>query len=106
MERKNVQKGGVKAKNHKINETHPQLEKEAAELLTEDLQKCQSHSSLQYFVDTYSKLRKYQHSTYFSTFQKGLGNLKFDAIYSFNQHPMQEFFNQIPLLKEELKMQG
>ena len=87
---------------HKIMDSHAQFEKEVAELLTDDLQKCQSHSNLQYFVDTYSKLRKYQPSTYFSTFQKGLGNLKFDAIYSFNQHPMQEFFNQIPLLKEEL----
>lgn len=88
---------------HKIMDTHAQFEKEVAELLTDDLQKCKSHSSLEYFIDSYQIARKYQPSTFFSTFQKGLGNLKFDAIYSFNQHPMQEFFNQIPLLKEELQ---
>ncbi|MGZ7215722.1 hypothetical protein ACXWOG_11030, partial [Streptococcus pyogenes] len=77
------------------------FEKESALLLTEDLQKCKSHSSLKYFADSYQDLRKYQPSTFFSTFQKGLGNLKFDAIFSFNQHPMQDFFNQIPLLQEE-----
>ncbi|WP_153056996.1 hypothetical protein, partial [Streptococcus suis] len=37
-----------------------------------------------------------------SSFQKGLGNVKFDALYQFTQHPMQEFFHQIPLLKDEL----
>ncbi|WP_153048286.1 hypothetical protein, partial [Streptococcus suis] len=36
------------------------------------------------------------------SFQKGLGNVKFDALYQFTQYPMQEFFHQIPLLKEEL----
>lgn len=87
---------------HKIMDKHAQFEKEKAELLTEDLQKCKSHFSLQYFADSYQKVRQYKPSTYFSTFQKGLGNLKFDAVYSFNQHPMQEFFNQIPLLKDEL----
>lgn len=88
---------------HKIMDTHAQFEKEAAELLTDGLQKCKAYSSQEYFVDAYQELRKYQPSTYFSTFQKGLGNLKFDAIFSFNQHPMQEFFNQIPLLKDELQ---
>ncbi|MGT2812704.1 transcription-repair coupling factor [Streptococcus minor] len=87
---------------HKIMDKHAQFEKEKAELLTEDLQRCKSHFSLQYFADSYQKVRQYKPSTYFSTFQKGLGNLKFDAVYSFNQHPMQEFFNQIPLLKDEL----
>ncbi|WP_153047653.1 hypothetical protein, partial [Streptococcus suis] len=38
----------------------------------------------------------------FSSFQKGLGNVKFDALYQFTQYPMQEFFHQIPLLKDEL----
>jgi transcription-repair coupling factor (superfamily II helicase) len=88
---------------HKIMDTHAFFEKESALLLTEDLQKCKSHFSLKYFADSYQDLRKYQPSTFFSTFQKGLGNLKFDAIFSFNQHPMQEFFNQIPLLQEELQ---
>lgn len=41
--------------------------------------------------------------TFFSNLQKGLGNLKFDKIYQFNQYPMQEFFNQFSFLKEEIE---
>ncbi|MFI3087839.1 transcription-repair coupling factor [Streptococcus sp. 2022WUSS037] len=87
---------------HKIADKQSQFEKETAELLTDDLQKGKSVSSLNYFASTYSELRKYRPATFFSSFQKGLGNVKFDALYQFTQHPMQEFFHQIPLLKEEL----
>ncbi|HEM3474311.1 TPA: transcription-repair coupling factor [Streptococcus suis] len=87
---------------HKIADKQAQFEKESAELLTDDLQKGKSVSSLHYFASTYSELRKYKPATFFSSFQKGLGNVKFDALYQFTQHPMQEFFHQIPLLKDEL----
>jgi transcription-repair coupling factor (superfamily II helicase) len=87
---------------HKIADKQAQFEKEVAELLTDDLQNSKSVSSLQYFASTYSELRKYKPATFFSSFQKGLGNVKFDALYQFTQYPMQEFFHQIPLLKEEL----
>ena len=39
----------------------------------------------------------------FQNFQKGLGNLKFNNLYQFNQYPMQEFFNQFSFLKEEIE---
>ncbi|MFX3747778.1 transcription-repair coupling factor [Streptococcus suis] len=87
---------------HKIADKQAQFEKEIAELLTDDLQKGKSVSSLNYFASTYAELRKYKPATFFSSFQKGLGNVKFDALYQFTQHPMQEFFHQIPLLKDEL----
>lgn len=87
---------------HKIADRQAMFEKEVAELLTEDLHKNKSVSTLTYFASTYSALRKYKPATFFSSFQKGLGNLRFDAVYQFTQHPMQEFFHQIPLLKEEL----
>ncbi|HEM2748974.1 TPA: transcription-repair coupling factor [Streptococcus suis] len=87
---------------HKIADKQAQFEKESAELLTDDLQKGKSVSSLNYFASTYAELRKYKPATFFSSFQKGLGNVKFDALYQFTQHPMQEFFHQIPLLKDEL----
>ncbi|NQN38055.1 transcription-repair coupling factor [Streptococcus suis] len=87
---------------HKITDKQAQFEKESAELLTDDLQKGKSVSSLHYFASTYSELRKYKPATFFSSFQKGLGNVKFDALYQFTQYPMQEFFHQIPLLKDEL----
>ncbi|HEL1702391.1 TPA: transcription-repair coupling factor [Streptococcus suis] len=87
---------------HKIADKQAQFEKEIAELLTDDLQKGKSVSSLNYFASTYAELRKYKPATFFSSFQKRLGNVKFDALYQFTQHPMQEFFHQIPLLKDEL----
>lgn len=87
---------------HKIADSHAAFDVESAELLTTDLQKCQSVSNLSYFASVYADLRKYKPATFFSSFQKGLGNLRFDGIYQLNQHPMQEFFNQIPFLKEEL----
>lgn len=87
---------------HKIADVHAQFDKEIAETLTQDLQNGKSVSSLNYFSSAYIHFRQYKPATFFSTFQKGLGNLRFDGIYQFNQHPMQEFFHQIPLLKEEL----
>ncbi|MER0122176.1 transcription-repair coupling factor [Streptococcus sp. ZJ93] len=88
---------------HKIADRHAQFDVEVAELLTQDLQKAKSLSTLHYFASAYPSFRKYKPATYFSVFQKGLGNLTFDAIYQFNQHSMQEFFNQIPLLHDELR---
>ncbi|HEL1582713.1 TPA: transcription-repair coupling factor [Streptococcus suis] len=87
---------------HKIADKQAQFEKEIADLLTDDLQKGKTVSSLKYFASTYAELRKYKPATFFSSFQKGLGNVKFDALYQFTQYPMQEFFHQIPLLKDEL----
>ncbi len=87
---------------HKIMDSYAFFEKETAEYLTQTLQDSKAVSDLNYFASPYQELRNHKPASFFSTFQKGLGNLKFDAIYSFNQHPMQEFFSQIPLLKEEL----
>lgn len=87
---------------HKIMDSYAFFEKETAEYLTQTLQDGKAVSDLNYFASPYQELRNHKPASFFSTFQKGLGNLKFDAIYSFNQHPMQEFFSQIPLLKEEL----
>ena len=75
---------------------------EVANLLTEDLQKSRSFAEAQYFADNSELLRTYKPASYFSNFQKGLGNLRFDALYSFNQYPMQEFFSQFSLLKDEI----
>lgn len=75
---------------------------EVANLLTEDLQRGKAMSSLVYFADIYKELRQYQPATFFSNFHKGLGNLKFDKLHNFTQYPMQEFFNQFPLLIDEI----
>ena len=86
----------------KIMNRHAQFQLEVANLLTEDLQNSKAVENQSYFVDVYSIFRKYKPATFFSNFHKGLGNLKFDSLYQFNQYPMQEFFSQFQLLKEEI----
>lgn len=82
---------------------HASFELEVAEMLTQDLQKSKAVSDLSYFASNYADYRNYKPATFFSNFQKGLGNLKFENLYTFNQHPMQEFFSQVPLLIDELR---
>ena len=82
---------------------HGRLELEVANLLTEDLHQGKSLSHLNYFVDSFKTLRNYQPASFFSNFHNGLGNLKFDKLYQFTQYPMQEFFNQFPLLIDEIR---
>ena len=86
----------------KIMERNVQFEMEAATILTEDLQSSKAVSNQKYFVNTYPDFRNYKPATFLSNFHKGLGNLKFDSLYQFNQYPMQEFFSQFSLLKDEI----
>ncbi len=79
------------------------FERELAQYFTEELQNSKSFSDMQYFADTEKIYKKQSPVTFFSNLQKGLGNLKFDQIYQFNQYPMQEFFNQFSFLKEEIE---
>ena len=86
----------------KIMERNAQFEMEAATILTEGLQSSKAVSNQKYFVNSYPDFRNYKPSTFLSNFHKGLGNLKFDSLYQFNQYPMQEFFSQFLLLKDEI----
>ncbi|QXA18882.1 transcription-repair coupling factor [Streptococcus gordonii] len=86
----------------KIIERNAQFEMEAATILTEGLQSSKVVSNQKYFVNSYPDFRNYKPSTFLSNFHKGLGNLKFDSLYQFNQYPMQEFFSQFLLLKDEI----
>ena len=79
------------------------FERELAQYFTEELQNSKAFSDMQYFADTEKIYKKQSPVTFFSNLQKGLGNLKFDQIYQFNQYPMQEFFNQFSFLKEEIE---
>ena len=86
----------------KIIERNAQFEMEAATILTEYLQSSKAVSNQKYFVNAYPDFRNYKPATFLSNFHKGLGNLKFDSLYQFNQYPMQEFFSQFSLLKDEI----
>ncbi|HFZ4357362.1 TPA: transcription-repair coupling factor [Streptococcus pneumoniae] len=79
------------------------FERELAQYFTEELQNSKAFSNMQYFSDIEQIYKKQSPVTFFSNLQKGLGNLKFDKIYQFNQYPMQEFFNQFSFLKEEIE---
>ncbi|MEG7527703.1 transcription-repair coupling factor [Streptococcus mitis] len=79
------------------------FERELAQYFTEELQNSKAFSEIQYFADTEQIYKKQSPVTFFSNLQKGLGNLKFDKNYQFNQYPMQEFFNQFSFLKEEIE---
>ena len=87
----------------KIIQQYDVFDQEIARFFTDDLHNSKSVSSLQYFADTESYYKKYLPTTFFSNFQKGLGNLKFDHLYQFSQYPMQEFFNQFSFLKSEIE---
>ncbi|HGL3068135.1 TPA: transcription-repair coupling factor [Streptococcus pneumoniae] len=73
------------------------FERELAQYFTEELQNSKAFSDIEQIYKKQSPV------TFFSNLQKGLGNLKFDKIYQFNQYPMQEFFNQFSFLKEEIE---
>ncbi|CKL59582.1 transcription-repair coupling factor [Streptococcus pneumoniae] len=79
------------------------FERDLEQYFTEELQNSKAFSDMQYFSDIEQIYKKQSPVTFFSNLQKGLGNLKFDKIYQFNQYPMQEFFNQFSFLKEEIE---
>ncbi|CVN48908.1 transcription-repair coupling factor [Streptococcus pneumoniae] len=79
------------------------FERDLAQYFTEELQNSKAFSDMQYFSDIEQIYKKQSPVTFFSNLQKGLGNLKFDKIYQFNQYPMQEFFNHFSFLKEEIE---
>lgn len=47
-------------------------------------------------------IKKLKQATFLAVLQKGMGNMKFDAIASIQYQTMQQFFGQLPLLKTEL----
>ena len=87
----------------KIMDQKAQFELAAAQMQTDFLEAGTAYGNQVFFADPYSKIRRYKPTSFFSNFQKGLGNLRFDALYHFNQYPMQDFFGQMPLLVEELR---
>lgn len=86
----------------KIVDRNAKFDLEIAHLLTDDLQQCKAIASQTYFADNYRQFRNYKPATFFSNFHKGLGNIKFDRLHSLTQYAMQEFFNQFPLLIDEI----
>lgn len=86
----------------RIMETEREILREEAEWQTMKIEELQIFSEQTFGVNIHELLRKVNLSTtFFSLFQKGMGNLRFQAIHNFQYRSMQQFFGQLPLLKTE-----
>ncbi|MDR2977601.1 MAG: transcription-repair coupling factor [Streptococcaceae bacterium] len=86
----------------KISESNHKIDLDLADFIMSEKALERYIEGQQYLADNLSELRAYKPATYFSNFQKGLGNLKFDLLYNFTQHSMQQFFGQMDLLYTEV----
>ncbi|HEY0221493.1 MAG TPA: transcription-repair coupling factor [Lactovum miscens] len=86
----------------KITEMDHKISLELADFQLSEKTMERAFDGQKYLADSLHELRSRNAVTYISNFQKGLGNLKFDALYNFNQHSMQQFFGQMELLYTEI----
>lgn len=86
----------------RLTDRKAQQELEVAQFLTDQLQIDKAVSTQRYYLDTYSKWRLHKPASFFSYIQRGFGNLKLSGLYQFQEFPLQDYFNQIPIIKEEL----
>ncbi|MDR0690519.1 MAG: transcription-repair coupling factor [Streptococcaceae bacterium] len=87
----------------RIQEMEREIEREEADWQTLTLSQMRIFAQQSFGINLRESLKKIkQTQTFFTLFHKGLGNLKFDAIYNFNNRSMQKFFSQLPLLKVEV----
>lgn len=88
----------------RIMETNREMEREAAEWHTQKISELRVFSEQQFVADVHGIIQKEKFATtFFSLFQKGMGNLRFQALYQFQYRTMQQFFGQMPLLKTEME---
>ncbi|PQF23251.1 transcription-repair coupling factor [Enterococcus mundtii] len=87
----------------RIMETNREMEREAAEWQTQKISELRVFSEQKFAADVHAIIQKEKFATtFFSLFQKGMGNLRFQALYQFQYRTMQQFFGQMPLLKTEM----
>ena len=87
----------------RIMETNREMEREAAEWHTQKISELRVFSEQQFVADVHGIIQKEKFATtFFSLFQKGMGNLRFQALYQFQYRTMQQFFGQMLLLKTEM----
>ena len=87
----------------RILETERQMQEEEAEWIVQRLSEQKMLPEIPLFEDVRDQLKKRKNPLlYFSLFQKGMGNIKLDAVYPFQYRNMQQFFGRMPLLKTEM----
>lgn len=87
----------------KVNDANNKLEMELADFILSEKTMGRAFDGQTYLADNMAKIRNYKPATFFSNFQKGLGNLRFDQLYNFKQHTMQQFFGQLELFYTEVE---
>lgn len=88
----------------RIMETEREILREESEWITMKLETNALYADIKLGGDSRDILKRTVASkTYFSLFQKGMGNLKFSHVYPFEYRTMQQFFGQLPLLKVEME---
>lgn len=87
----------------RIMETTREIEREGAEWQSQKIAELRVFSEQKFVTDVHKLIQKSEFiTTFFALFQKGMGNLRFQAIYNFQYRTMQQFFGQMPLLKTEM----
>ncbi|MFD2727909.1 transcription-repair coupling factor [Enterococcus camelliae] len=87
----------------RIMETNREIEREEGEWHTQKIEELRlfSEQKLGYNVHDFFQKTTVP-TTFFALFQKGMGNLRFQAIHTIQYRPMQQFFGQMGLLKAEV----
>lgn len=84
-------------------ETNREIEREEGEWHTQKISELRVFSEQTFGTNVHQLFQRLTFTTtYFSLFQKGMGNLRFQAIHSVQYRPMQQFFGQMGLLKVEI----
>lgn len=86
----------------KINESNHKIEQDLADFILSEKTMGRGFEGQVYLADTIGKLRNYKPASFFSNFHKGLGAIRFDQLYNFKQHSMQQFFGQLELFYTEV----
>lgn len=87
----------------RIMETNREIEREESEWHTQKIEELRVFPEQTFGSDVHQLIQRLEFSaTFFSLFQKGMGNLRFQAIHNVQYRPMQQFFGQMGLLKVEI----
>lgn len=84
-------------------ETEREIQKEESEWHVTKMEELRVFATQTFGVNVQEQMRAQPFATtFFSLFQKGMGNLRFQAIHPMQYRSMQQFFGQMPLLKTEM----
>ena len=88
----------------RLRETNKQLETDEANWTVDKLGAHQIFSDQQFGLQFQNVIRRDHHAElFFALFQKGMGNMRFDQLVEIQTRAMQQFFGQMPLLKQEIE---